>query len=158
MKKNNEPTRRCGNARGLARKRAALEIKEAFERSILCARRRAFQAAMPSWSSCGPAVRDFVVGGRLGGAAATGHPPQGRLQFENGMAICVGNIDVEDDCFDVAFCVVVNNVARGAQGRGDAQRRVLGLPGNRKTRAKRFAAEKRRVTDAPTPRRVRVFV
>jgi hypothetical protein len=28
----------------------------------------------------------------------------------------VGNIDVEDDCFDVAFCVVVNNVARGAWG------------------------------------------
>ena len=42
--------------------------------------------------------------------------PKDDCEFENGMAICVGNIDVEDDCFDVAFCVVVNNVARGAWG------------------------------------------
>ena len=59
------------------------------------------------------------------GAGSRQAPPPPRLgtprpkddcDFENGMAVCVGNIDVEDDCFDVAFCVVVNNVARGAWG------------------------------------------
>jgi aspartate-semialdehyde dehydrogenase len=42
--------------------------------------------------------------------------PRDDCEFENGMAICVGNIDAEDDVFDVSFCVVVNNVARGAWG------------------------------------------
>ena len=32
------------------------------------------------------------------------------------MAVCVGNVDAGDECFDVAFCLVVNNVARGAWG------------------------------------------
>jgi aspartate-semialdehyde dehydrogenase len=32
------------------------------------------------------------------------------------MSIVVGNIDTTDDLFDVTFCVVVNNVARGAWG------------------------------------------
>ena len=32
------------------------------------------------------------------------------------MAVCVGNADAGDECFDVAFCLVVNNVARGAWG------------------------------------------
>ena len=32
------------------------------------------------------------------------------------MAISVGNIDATDECFDAKFCVVVNNVVRGAWG------------------------------------------
>jgi aspartate-semialdehyde dehydrogenase len=42
--------------------------------------------------------------------------PKDDCEFENGMSIVVGNIDTTDDLFDVTFCVVVNNVARGAWG------------------------------------------
>ena len=70
----------------------------------------------PFVSSAGPA--SLGASARLTPAPPRlGTPrPKDDCEFENGMAICVGNIDVEDDCFDVAFCVVVNNVARGAWG------------------------------------------
>ena len=42
--------------------------------------------------------------------------PKDDCEFEGGMAISVGNIDATDECFDVKFCVVVNNVVRGAWG------------------------------------------
>ena len=32
------------------------------------------------------------------------------------MSVCVGNIYVDDELFDVSFCLVVNNVVRGAWG------------------------------------------
>ena len=42
--------------------------------------------------------------------------PKDDCEFEGGMAISVGNIDATDECFDAKFCVVVNNVVRGAWG------------------------------------------
>ena len=42
--------------------------------------------------------------------------PRDDCEYEGGMAVCVGNVDAGDECFDVAFCLVVNNVARGAWG------------------------------------------
>ena len=52
-------------------------------------------------------------------------PPQPRLgtprpkddcEFEDGMSICVGNVVTDDELYDVKFCLVVNNVVRGAWG------------------------------------------
>lgn len=109
--------------RPLARKPTALEIKEAFERfdplrdaPLPSKPRRAIVVKpldVPSATSAGPAFSSAAAAAppRLGTPR-----PKDDCEFENGMAICVGNIDVEDDCFDVAFCVVVNNVARGAWG------------------------------------------
>ena len=103
-------------------KPTAEEIKEAFERfdplrdAPLPSKPRRVVVVKPLdepfATSAGPAF----------GAAAPPPPrlgtprPKDDCDFENGMAVCVGNIDVDDDCFDVAFCVVVNNVARGAWG------------------------------------------
>ncbi len=42
--------------------------------------------------------------------------PKDDCEFENGMSVVVGNVDTEDDVFDVTFCLVVNNVSRGAWG------------------------------------------
>ena len=59
-----------------------------------------------------------------GGAGSNPEPPpragaprpRDDCEYEGGMAVCVGNVDAGDECFDVAFCLVVNNVARGAWG------------------------------------------
>ena len=32
------------------------------------------------------------------------------------MSVCVGNVVCEDELYDVRFCLVVNNVVRGAWG------------------------------------------
>ena len=42
--------------------------------------------------------------------------PKDDCEFEDGMSICVGNIVTDDEMYDVKFCLVVNNVVRGAWG------------------------------------------
>ena len=42
--------------------------------------------------------------------------PKDDHEYDGGMSVCVGNIDVDDELFDVSFCLVVNNVVRGAWG------------------------------------------
>jgi aspartate-semialdehyde dehydrogenase len=42
--------------------------------------------------------------------------PLNDADYENGMAVAVGNIRTDDGFFDLTFSVVLNNVARGAWG------------------------------------------
>jgi aspartate-semialdehyde dehydrogenase len=42
--------------------------------------------------------------------------PKDDCEFESGMSICVGNIVTDDELYDCRFCLVVNNVVRGAWG------------------------------------------
>ena len=42
--------------------------------------------------------------------------PKDDHEYEGGMSVCVGNVVCEDELYDVRFCLVVNNVVRGAWG------------------------------------------
>ena len=42
--------------------------------------------------------------------------PKDDPEYEGGMSVCVGNVVCEDELYDVRFCLVVNNVVRGAWG------------------------------------------
>ena len=42
--------------------------------------------------------------------------PKDDNEYEGGMSVCVGNVTCDDELYDVRFCLVVNNVVRGAWG------------------------------------------
>ena len=92
-----------------AKQPTAAEIKEAFERFDPLR-----DAPLPSKPRRVVVVKPLDAPAGLGSSAAAPPPPRlgtprpkDDCDFENGMAVCVGNIDVEDDCFDVAFCCLL---------------------------------------------------